>query len=44
MAEAQPLVPSSDKAWKEKCHELIEHGFFDLLPDDPPHFTFGRRG
>lgn len=22
---------------------MIRHGFFDLLPQDPPHFTFGRR-
>jgi hypothetical protein len=23
---------------------MIRNGFFDLLPQDPPHFTFGRRG
>lgn len=23
---------------------MKRHGFFDLLPQDPPHFTFGRRG
>lgn len=23
---------------------MIRHGFFDLLPQDPPHFTFGQRG
>ena len=23
---------------------MVHNGFFDLLPQDPPHFTFGRRG
>jgi hypothetical protein len=23
---------------------MLEHGFFDLLPYDPPHFTLGERG
>jgi hypothetical protein len=23
---------------------MLRHGFVDLLPQDPPHFTFGRRG
>lgn len=23
---------------------MVHNGFLDLLPQDPPHFTFGRRG
>lgn len=23
---------------------MMEHGFHDLLPQDPPHFTYGARG
>lgn len=23
---------------------MLEHGFYDLLPQDPPHFTYGTRG
>jgi len=51
-----PLAAPPGKTWHHRCaidlgvrseagrEAMIRHGFFDLLPQDPPHFTFGRRG
>jgi hypothetical protein len=51
-----PLAAPPGKSFHHRCSvdlgvrsdagraAMIRNGFFDLLPDDPPHFTFGRRG
>lgn len=51
-----PLAAPPGRSWHHRCSvdlglrteegraAMLEHGFEDLLPQDPPHFTFGRRG
>lgn len=51
-----PLAASPGKTWHHRAavdlgvrddagrKAMLRHGFVDLLPQDPPHFTFGRRG
>jgi hypothetical protein len=51
-----PLAAPPGKTWHHRAavdlgvrddagrEAMKRHGFFDLLPQDPPHFTFGRRG
>ena len=51
-----PLAAPPGKTWHHRAAvdlgvrdeagraAMIQHGFVDLLPQDPPHFTFGRRG
>lgn len=31
-------------ATEDERDALLDKGFFDLLPADPPHFTYGQRG
>jgi hypothetical protein len=51
-----PLAAPPGKTWHHRAAvdlgvrsdagraAMLRHGFVDLLPQDPPHFTLGRRG